>query len=555
MARNLTKRLSAATARALRAGAFVAGALLALMLVAGLLIPPLERIEVLLLLGLGLAGLVILWLRRRRRARRCGCLRDWPAAERAEAPLVVLVHGTFAAHADWVQPNSQVHREISEAVGESADVVAFCWSGANTHLSRVRAGRALATQIDNAHRRRVFLVGHSHGGNVALLAAGATREPMMGVATLATPFLHFSSRHFPRARLGLVLLVVLALLWWTFVRPTTAVNAALVVPDFLGSWAGLAGLVVSAAVCLWRAGALVVWSARNPGVRTPWIGPREHWSALVRVGWTPWFTFGAVGLLLTISPAYPGMVVPRWTRWAAIGISVLLIIAVIRMLIAARSILGHVRNPGASGLSLFSRPRDLAATLNPGETRTAPVHVVTGLADEAAGLLFFAQFLGVVVRPLEHLIHRMLVGVIAGFGAALLARTVEVAISGPSDAAVLVARTFDLAPWQAVAFDVWAWASEGTPYLATPLFVLAGMALAASVTHLGSLLAAGTDVPLLALRVMPIVQQAPTGESTVVTADLSDAGEGLHHSRVYSRETGLGEWIRVAMSDRGRDDR
>jgi len=118
----------------------------------------------------------------------------------ARTPLVVtLVHGTFARGATWTKDGSALRREISDALGDhghTARFDVFEWSGRNTHKARVKAGYELASHIRRLRKRypvcRHFIVAHSHGGNVALLAHKHLPEGFhaLGVATLGTPFVH-----------------------------------------------------------------------------------------------------------------------------------------------------------------------------------------------------------------------------------------------------------------------------------------------------------------------------------------------------------------------------
>lgn len=113
--------------------------------------------------------------------------------------VVTLVHGTFARGAPWTKDGSVLRREIAAAVCEhECDVTfdVFEWSGRNTHRARVRAGHELAAHITRLReampRCRHFIVAHSHGGNVALLAHKHLPgfRHALGIATLGTPFIH-----------------------------------------------------------------------------------------------------------------------------------------------------------------------------------------------------------------------------------------------------------------------------------------------------------------------------------------------------------------------------
>lgn len=109
---------------------------------------------------------------------------------------VIPVHGTFAGRcgatqwkicADFQKAGAVIHPD-------------FKWSGNNNHPSRIAAGEALAAYIDSLKippADRLFLVAHSHGGNVALYALKHTgTERVDGIVFLATPFLLFRPHNF-----------------------------------------------------------------------------------------------------------------------------------------------------------------------------------------------------------------------------------------------------------------------------------------------------------------------------------------------------------------------
>jgi hypothetical protein len=68
------------------------------------------------------------------------------------------------------------------------------WSGSNSHRGRIQAAKDLAAHIDLVAAKHPgvphFIIGHSHGGNVALYALRyATKtDPVLGVCCLSTPF-------------------------------------------------------------------------------------------------------------------------------------------------------------------------------------------------------------------------------------------------------------------------------------------------------------------------------------------------------------------------------
>ncbi|MEZ5850112.1 MAG: hypothetical protein R3D68_05595 [Hyphomicrobiaceae bacterium] len=111
---------------------------------------------------------------------------------------MTLVHGTFARGAAWAGEGSLLRRELAAALDAARGPITFDvfdWSGQNTHKARVRAGYELASHIRRIRKKnpgcRHFIVAHSHGGNVALLAHKhlPVESHALGIATLGTPFI------------------------------------------------------------------------------------------------------------------------------------------------------------------------------------------------------------------------------------------------------------------------------------------------------------------------------------------------------------------------------
>jgi hypothetical protein len=111
-----------------------------------------------------------------------------------EAPFisVVFVHGTWAGGSTWPQLEAHIRRAFAPA---EVAIHHLKWSGRNTVSARLSAAETLTQflRADLAHRptARRFVVGHSHGGTVALfgLRDVARRQSVDGVICLSTPFL------------------------------------------------------------------------------------------------------------------------------------------------------------------------------------------------------------------------------------------------------------------------------------------------------------------------------------------------------------------------------
>jgi len=137
---------------------------------------------------------------------------------------VTLIHGTFARRARWTRDDSTFCESLKAQLKASSLVLSqFDWSGWNSPGARGRAAQRLATELESTLVRypgaRQFVIGHSHGGAVALKAVTVEpglRKRIAGVATLSTPFVHLRERTpsgFVRADM----------LTWIFVLPLAAV--------------------------------------------------------------------------------------------------------------------------------------------------------------------------------------------------------------------------------------------------------------------------------------------------------------------------------------------
>jgi hypothetical protein len=133
--------------------------------------------------------------------------------------VVTLVHGTFAAGAPWTQPDSALRRGWPATPERPVCFDVFEWSGANSHLDRVKAAGELADHLSALTAERTaphLVIAHSHGGNVALGALGQDRlkGKVEALICLNTPFLHCAARNLlplTVVLIGLNPLVLLAL--------------------------------------------------------------------------------------------------------------------------------------------------------------------------------------------------------------------------------------------------------------------------------------------------------------------------------------------------------
>ena len=139
--------------------------------------------------------------------------------------VIYLVHGTFANGAKWVDAASDFGQALNEKVQGAIAIVPVRWSGCNTFRARHVAARQLAGAIADITSAATeagndsltqFVVGHSHGGNVATIATSseATAASIDGAVTMGTPFIAVESRAFrPIIDLGTALFAALFAAW------------------------------------------------------------------------------------------------------------------------------------------------------------------------------------------------------------------------------------------------------------------------------------------------------------------------------------------------------
>ena len=165
--------------------------------------------------------------------------------------VIHTVHGTFAAKADWIESSSGLE-SLRRELGWRVRIEPFRWSGRNGIRARWQAAQELARHITKgmetfpaAHH---VIVAHSHGGNVAFWALNDQKlaRKMLGVATLATPFLNARPRsHETLIDIGTGFIAGLFVLWAVlFYSVYRGLGLS------LWPWASLAGIAVSASLFL-----------------------------------------------------------------------------------------------------------------------------------------------------------------------------------------------------------------------------------------------------------------------------------------------------------------
>jgi pimeloyl-ACP methyl ester carboxylesterase len=132
-------------------------------------------------------------------------------------PTIYLINGTWAwglfrsilshfhnpraprAHrpAIWSDTDSPFARKLACSLPKGTRILTFPWTGYNSARGRSEAAELLSSVLNNESQPMtspVFLIAHSHGGNVALEACSKSGVKVAGIVTLATPFLSVSRR-------------------------------------------------------------------------------------------------------------------------------------------------------------------------------------------------------------------------------------------------------------------------------------------------------------------------------------------------------------------------
>jgi hypothetical protein len=109
----------------------------------------------------------------------CSLLSFSLSAKKPKPSLYILIHGTWASSDRWhrvvrklpmwYQPGNKSFEELKKRSGGM--IIAHKWSGDNHLSSRIEGAKKLVSLIKKyAATHTIHIIGHSHGGNVALLA-------------------------------------------------------------------------------------------------------------------------------------------------------------------------------------------------------------------------------------------------------------------------------------------------------------------------------------------------------------------------------------------------
>ena len=111
--------------------------------------------------------------------------------------VFIVIHGTWGLESEWYMPGGDFFDALERTVSpKNSAVVPFCWNGGAGHESRIKAARSLAKLIATYNDDvALYLIAHSHGGNVAAIASqilacdGHNKYRIRALYTLGTPIM------------------------------------------------------------------------------------------------------------------------------------------------------------------------------------------------------------------------------------------------------------------------------------------------------------------------------------------------------------------------------
>jgi hypothetical protein len=124
---------------------------------------------------------------------RQACSLKQDAEPKEEAPIFVVVHGTWGRGAAWTRQESNLMMALASKWPE-AGRYRFIWSATNGIRHRLVAADVLSEELvqlgKEYPRSRIMAIAHSHGGNVVAWASTKLDRPLAAAVYLNTPFIH-----------------------------------------------------------------------------------------------------------------------------------------------------------------------------------------------------------------------------------------------------------------------------------------------------------------------------------------------------------------------------
>jgi hypothetical protein len=119
---------------------------------------------------------------------------------------IVLVHGTFARDSKWFRDGSRLRQELLSRFNGNVVFHVYKWTGLNWHSARIKGAidfnNFLVGKLGDIDPRNIYIISHSHGGNVVLYAHGMSTNLLNilgGAIFLGTPFISYEYLPTPRS--------------------------------------------------------------------------------------------------------------------------------------------------------------------------------------------------------------------------------------------------------------------------------------------------------------------------------------------------------------------
>jgi pimeloyl-ACP methyl ester carboxylesterase len=126
-------------------------------------------------------------------------LNELQSVQGTPSQVIILIQGTFSRNASWTKPGSAFLKGIRKSAPNDSLILGFTWTGKNCALAREKAALKLRQHLLASAEKYPcaphVLIGHSHGGNIALRAASKASTPVK-IVCLSTPIIY----SFPRPR-------------------------------------------------------------------------------------------------------------------------------------------------------------------------------------------------------------------------------------------------------------------------------------------------------------------------------------------------------------------
>ena len=124
-------------------------------------------------------------------------LNELQSVQGTPSQVIILIQGTFSRNASWTKPGSAFLKGIRKSAPNDSLILGFTWTGKNCALAREKAALKLRQHLLASAEKYPcaphVLIGHSHGGNIALRAASRASTSSQNCVPVYANHLQFSA--------------------------------------------------------------------------------------------------------------------------------------------------------------------------------------------------------------------------------------------------------------------------------------------------------------------------------------------------------------------------